>query len=1121
MENFSENLTSLFLQNFTLEFRRNYTCKLACKILEASSVSIFAYSGKHDNLISKGFSLNSNKITTGEHTDQSLSEVIKYYDVCEFIDIKKQSENINNDILYSEYINLILDSASFKEEIFHELVQTYDKWKITYRKFKDYIKNETYEIDNSSITGSYYNKLLKNGTNYVPNVCIHDLRKVDDRKKYFRKYLLENDISSDNMLYIGLPLFANGRYFGVLRVIFSEFNLDLVTINKEKLNLNDVFKRNLLYIAEVISLHLENNYLIESYRRLNRNEFKAFRDDQKVNYLKMQCEDISKIIYCKGAIVRSIDVHNNYNIISYSESMGEYVNFSIKNKKSFSGQLIEKLEESNRLLAVYFNCYDYPFIVNKCFLNENSDNNIENDESKWYLEELNDNEFIKKLKRFNIANIAILPVPNIKSTYMIFFNSKNRPFLKKDIELLYNGVIKMGLYLSAIGKYENVENEKQRLKMRMETIDSMHDELHKIMLLKNINAHKAVKKFTQVLSETFSKFTELKGHILWEYISEHVPYLQNTEQELLFLASQVKRNNLKYVSENLKNKILSNNQFIYHPKLDADDYKNYTENFFQDFELKRIFTDIPMLEGYINYEIPLVTKKSTSDNFRLLGLVTLIFSKKEYENLDKTDYLIFLDHLVKQIDIAWGKLQEEITINVQEKIDETIISRRSPKEKAISVTPKSRELKQISGILAKEFKCDLCCFFVKDSSKNALVLEASNIPLNDVKYDLNNKKILSVLSFKENRNFRIFSRQRVEKFANLQKLREIESQISSKNSTESRDLISSINFREGDFYNEICIEHWLSVVIEIAEDKLGLIKLFQIKGLKKKEQNNVKTKPFSEFETGLLEQIQEHLYNVIISLHFNELAIQQRTDDMQNVLHQVIAPINALSISCDNIIKGRIPKENLNDKLKYISILASLSAKYAVNYQKILDIDSKKVVVRTEIIEDLVEKVIGTAIDFQPMALEDRGITIHVMQNDKNKISLRTDIVLFDHLLINLLDNAVKYSFDSEKRINAGYQAIPKKKHDMENVVIQIEEIHDEIIISMSNLGYEIMYNERAKIFNRDYRGILAKDAKPNGSGIGLFLVKEILKLFNGEIKLVSKENKNLIVFKVKIPKGV
>lgn len=107
----------------------------------------------------------------------------------------------------------------------------------------------------------------------------------------------------------------------------------------------------------------------------------------------------------------------------------------------------------------------------------------------------------------------------------------------------------------------------------------------------------------------------------------------------------------------------------------------------------------------------------------------------------------------------------------------------------------------------------------------------------------------------------------------------------------------------------------------------------------------------------------------------------------------------------------------------------------------------------------------------------------------ENQIAkIDADAVLLKLALYNLVDNAVKYS----------------PQNSLIHVTVQLEV--DIIKISVEDQGIGVQVEDRERIFERFMRGKC--DSKIQGSGLGLFLVKNVMDLHNGQIVLDDQYKK-------------
>ncbi|MBN1797798.1 MAG: response regulator [Spirochaetales bacterium] len=99
---------------------------------------------------------------------------------------------------------------------------------------------------------------------------------------------------------------------------------------------------------------------------------------------------------------------------------------------------------------------------------------------------------------------------------------------------------------------------------------------------------------------------------------------------------------------------------------------------------------------------------------------------------------------------------------------------------------------------------------------------------------------------------------------------------------------------------------------------------------------------------------------------------------------------------------------------------------------------------------------------------------------------------VFKNVLCNVIENALKYS-DSKT-----------------NVIIQLQRLQDDIEIKIMDNGMGIPDEEKDKVFQRSYRAQTAKHIE--GSGMGLWIVQNIINKEGGDIKLLDNPEGGTIV---------
>jgi signal transduction histidine kinase len=157
----------------------------------------------------------------------------------------------------------------------------------------------------------------------------------------------------------------------------------------------------------------------------------------------------------------------------------------------------------------------------------------------------------------------------------------------------------------------------------------------------------------------------------------------------------------------------------------------------------------------------------------------------------------------------------------------------------------------------------------------------------------------------------------------------------------------------------------------------------------------------------------------------------------------------------------------------------------------------------------------GVKMDFQKVDMnrlaaklvEDASLT-EVVKSRKLKIvfkqapalpKVKTDPVQVSQVLGNLLDNAITYT-------SAG------------NIGVKLAKAGKFVKVSVSDTGHGIDKKDFGNLFEKFYRTARAKQYRPGGSGLGLYIAKKIIQANGGELKLERSEVGKGTTFSFTVP---
>jgi len=145
----------------------------------------------------------------------------------------------------------------------------------------------------------------------------------------------------------------------------------------------------------------------------------------------------------------------------------------------------------------------------------------------------------------------------------------------------------------------------------------------------------------------------------------------------------------------------------------------------------------------------------------------------------------------------------------------------------------------------------------------------------------------------------------------------------------------------------------------------------------------------------------------------------------------------------------------------------------------------------------VVKDVIDAVLKDLAVDLTSKKISVDVVYDYVTMIS--ADPKLLTMILQNLLSNAERYT------------AIGGSIH------VRVSRSPAGILFTITDTGIGIPRSSQEKIFTKMYRADNARSMRPNGSGLGLYMVKSILERAGGSIRFVSEEGKGT-TFYVTIP---
>lgn len=240
-------------------------------------------------------------------------------------------------------------------------------------------------------------------------------------------------------------------------------------------------------------------------------------------------------------------------------------------------------------------------------------------------------------------------------------------------------------------------------------------------------------------------------------------------------------------------------------------------------------------------------------------------------------------------------------------------------------------------------------------------------------------------------------------------------------------------------------------------------------------------------------------FYIIRNVRREMLLAQIKSDFVSSVSHEIRTPLSLISMYIETLQMGRInPEEKV---IQYYNIIEQETKRLSGIVNKILcfsQIESGKR--KYKFSKTDINEVVNNVINSYKFHIEKKGFNFVYELSGNMPDDIIADPDAITDAVINLLDNALKYSKD-EKFIEL--TTFTEKK---------------QIVIQVKDKGIGISPQYRKLIFDKFYRiteGALAHHAK--GSGLGLTIIKHIMEAHNGKITVESNIGKGSI-FRLKIP---
>lgn len=222
-----------------------------------------------------------------------------------------------------------------------------------------------------------------------------------------------------------------------------------------------------------------------------------------------------------------------------------------------------------------------------------------------------------------------------------------------------------------------------------------------------------------------------------------------------------------------------------------------------------------------------------------------------------------------------------------------------------------------------------------------------------------------------------------------------------------------------------------------------------------------------------------------------------RREFVANVSHELKTPITSIQGFIETILEGNV--DNPEDERRFLAIIARQADRLSTIVEDLLNLsrlereeESREIALELQPVQPVLENAI------QSCQLRASEHNIGIELNCDASLEAPINAPLLEEAVINLIDNAIKYSGTSEP--------------------IQVDaEINGNLMIHVRDRGRGIAEDQLPRVFERFYRVDKARSRKLGGSGLGLAIVKHIAGAHGGSVSSDSRPEEGS-TFTIHIP---
>ena len=225
------------------------------------------------------------------------------------------------------------------------------------------------------------------------------------------------------------------------------------------------------------------------------------------------------------------------------------------------------------------------------------------------------------------------------------------------------------------------------------------------------------------------------------------------------------------------------------------------------------------------------------------------------------------------------------------------------------------------------------------------------------------------------------------------------------------------------------------------------------------------------------------VYQVRKSIKREAELANQKSNFILSVSHELKTPIAATKLQLQTLIKHDLDRDKQKELLNNALTENNRLHKLVDNVLMANQIENNNLSIQKENL-NLSELLESTVKRYFSEQIEKKNISLNIEAN----IFYSGDKELLPSIFINLIENAIKYSFETI------------------SIEVLLKNINNKPFLEIKDQGCGIYDKEKETVFQKFFRSGSENTRKTKGTGIGLFIVKSICDLHQIQIKIINNQ---------------